>query len=186
MDRSDAELMRAWQRGEVAAFAALVTRWQQPLARFLGRYVGRADAVPDLCQDVFLRAYQAGSRYRETGAFSAWLYRIALNVVRDAGRRRRREPMQILNCELRASAPSSEAVYERHELANSVTEAIAELPDELRLVLVLRHYEAMNFEEIARLTGTPASTLKSRFAVALNRLRIRLREFGNSEKDLTP
>ena len=56
--------------------------------------------------------------------------------------------------------------------------SVAELPEPLRLVLVLRHYEQMSFEEIARLTGNPASTLKSRFAAALERLRKRLEELG--------
>jgi RNA polymerase sigma-70 factor (ECF subfamily) len=55
---------------------------------------------------------------------------------------------------------------------------LAELPDPLREVLVLRHYEGLNFEQIARLTATPASTLKSRFSAALARLRQRLQELG--------
>ncbi len=59
-----------------------------------------------------------------------------------------------------------------------VEQAIAELPEPLRLVLALRHDEGLSFEEIARLTDTPASTLKSRFAVALDRLRVRFRELG--------
>jgi len=54
----------------------------------------------------------------------------------------------------------------------------AELPEPHRVVLVLRHYEDMSFEDIARLTGTPATTLKSRFAAALTRLRARLEELG--------
>jgi RNA polymerase sigma-70 factor (ECF subfamily) len=55
---------------------------------------------------------------------------------------------------------------------------VAELPEPLRVVLVLRHYEEMSFEEMARLTGTPATTLKSRFAAALDRLRCRLHRLG--------
>ena len=55
-----------------------------------------------------------------------------------------------------------------------VCEAVAELPEPLRVVLVLRHYESMSFEQMALLLRTPASTLKSRFAAALGRLRQRL------------
>src|SRR5262245_57223557 len=89
MDRpDDAELMRRWQRGDVGAFESLVRRWQQPMARFLTRLLGRPDRAADLCQEVMLRLYHAGPRYRENGAFAPWLYRIALNVARDAGRRR--------------------------------------------------------------------------------------------------
>jgi RNA polymerase sigma factor (sigma-70 family) len=73
---------------------------------------------------------------------------------------------------------SAEALYEQQELARIVAQCVAELPEALRVVLVLHHYEQMNFEEIGRLTGTPASTLKSRFAAALGRLRTRLQSLG--------
>jgi RNA polymerase sigma-70 factor (ECF subfamily) len=174
MDVSDAELIAHWQQGETSAFAALVRRWQQPVARFLTHLLGRAEQVPDLCQEVFLRVYHALPRYREAGTFSTWLYRIALNVARDAGRRQRHQPVPLANGEPAARGPSPAAVCERRELTGLVARAVAELPEPLRLVLVLRHYEGMRFEEMARLTGTPASTLKSRFAAALARLRDRL------------
>src|SRR5947207_71123 len=90
--QTDAELMRRWQRGDLAAFEALVRRWQQPLGRFLSRLIDQPELAHDLCQEVFLRVYQAGSGYRESGAFATWLYRIALNVARDARRRRRHLP----------------------------------------------------------------------------------------------
>jgi DNA-directed RNA polymerase specialized sigma24 family protein len=67
-----------------------------------------------------------------------------------------------------------------------VAKAVAELPEPLREVLVLHHYEDLNFEEIGRLTQTPASTLKSRFGVALGRLRTRLKESGWSPEETQP
>ena len=83
MGHPDAELMRRWRHGDAAAFAAIVDRWQQPVARFLLRLTGRPDRVPDLCQEVFLRLIRAAPRYREDGRFSTWLFQIALNVARD-------------------------------------------------------------------------------------------------------
>jgi RNA polymerase sigma-70 factor (ECF subfamily) len=183
MDRSDAELIATWQRGDTAAFAVLVRRWQGPMARFLTHLVGNSEVVLDLCQEVFLRLYHAGGRYRETGAFSTWLYRIALNVARDAGRRRRREPEPLANGELASHTPSPHVVCAQRETTRLVARAVAELPEPLRLVLVLRHYEEMSFEDMARLTGVPASTLKSRFAVALARLRERLHALGFDNED---
>lgn len=163
-----------WQDGG-AAFERLVRRWQQPVARFLFHLVGREDLVADLCQEVFLRVYEQRGRYRETGAFPAWLYRIALNVARDAGRRRRKEPLDLAVVEPVTAEPSPEAACEQAERGRIVAQAVAELPEALRLVVVLRHYEDMSFEQIARLLGEPASTIKSRFTVALQRLRQRLR-----------
>jgi RNA polymerase sigma-70 factor (ECF subfamily) len=182
----DAELVRRWQRGDPTAFEALVRRWQAPVARFLARLAPRPELVPDLCQDVFLRLYRAGPRYREAGVFSTWLYRIALNVARDAGRRRRHEPLPLQGHEPPAPLPSVADACEREEIARSVAEAVAELPAPLREVLVLRHYEEMNFERMSRLLGTPASTLKSRFAAALARLRERLRHLDWSHEESEP
>jgi RNA polymerase sigma-70 factor (ECF subfamily) len=185
MDPSDAELLKRWRTGDVAAFAVLVRRWQQPIARFLAHVVGKPDLVNDLCQEVFLRAFRAGGRYQEWGTFSAWLYRIAFNLARDTTRRRH-ETISLDNCEPAAAAPPPDAICERRELAQFVTTAVAELPESLRLVLVLRHYEGMSFEDIARLTATPASTLKSRFAAAFHQLRMRLRHLDLEPEDRHP
>lgn len=182
MGHDDAELIERWRRGDAAAFEALVRRWEQPVGRFLFRLVGRADLAQDLCQEVFLRVYLAGPRYRESGAFSGWLYRIALNLARDMARRRRFDARPLPDADP-AAAPATESVCEQRELAEIVTQALAELPAPLREVLVLRHYEGMKFEEIARLLRTPASTLKSRFATALNRLRVRLEQLGWSYEE---
>jgi RNA polymerase sigma-70 factor (ECF subfamily) len=183
MERDDANLMRRWQSGDAAAFEALVRRWEQPVARFLARLAYRPDRVADLCQEVFLRVYLAGPRYRETGAFSTWLYQIALNVARDAGRRRRHEPEPLSEQDAPAAPPLAEAICERHELAEQLDQLIGELPPPLREVLVLRHYEGLPFEHIGRVLGVPASTLKSRFALALARLRVRLRQRGWSPEE---
>src|SRR5205085_8736891 len=98
--------------------------------------------------------------------------RITLNVARDAGRRRRHEPGPLEGHEPMDRQAPADAVCQQQEFARALADALAELPQPLREVLVLHHYEELNFEQIARLTGTPTSTLKSRFASALGRLRI--------------
>jgi RNA polymerase sigma-70 factor (ECF subfamily) len=181
MEPSDADLIRLWQTGDLRAFEDLVRRWQAPIGRLLARLAG-ARAAADLCQEVFLRVYQAGPRYRENGAFRTWLYRIALNAARDNGRRRQHEPAPLAGHEPLDHVAPAEALCRREEI-ELVSSALAELPEALREVLVLRHHESLSFEEIARLTGTPASTLKSRFAVALARLRSRLEQMGYCPED---
>jgi RNA polymerase sigma-70 factor (ECF subfamily) len=183
MGRTDAELMRRWQRGDAAAFAVLVERWQQPVARFLMRLLGRPDRIADLCQETFLRVLQAGPRYRESGQFAPWLFRIALNVARDADRRLRHAPAPLPDL---ADATTTDELCERRELARAVACAVAELPPPLREVLALRHDQGLSFEAMARMLGTPASTLKSRFATALHRLRDRLHELGWSFEETAP
>jgi RNA polymerase sigma-70 factor (ECF subfamily) len=180
----DAELVARWRRGEAAAFEEIVRRWQQPMARFLFRLSADSSLVADLCQEVFLRVFTARDRYRENGRFASWLYRIALNVARDVARRRR--PAPVTAAEPLDRAAGAEDVCRQRELRAAVSQAVAELPEALRLVLVLRHDEGMSFEDIGRLTGTPASTLKSRFAAALRQLRARLEERGYGPEEILP
>jgi RNA polymerase sigma-70 factor (ECF subfamily) len=187
MGHPDAELMSRWQRGDAAAFSDLVDRWQQPVARFLLRMVGRPDRVPDLCQEVFLRVLRAAPRYREAGRFSTWLFQIALNVARDDGRRGKRVPGPLPNSdEPDDSSPPLAELCERRELARAVTVAVAELTPPQREVLALRHDQGLSFEEMAQVLGSPASTLKSRFAAALHRLRVRLAELGWDGEESSP
>jgi RNA polymerase sigma-70 factor (ECF subfamily) len=173
MNESDLELLRKWQGGDAAAFEGLVRRWQGPVGRFVFHMTGRSEGVDDLSQEVFLRVYLAGQRFRPQAAFSTWLYRIALNLVRDAARRK--TSASLAEQPERPDPQSGpEQAYLQQERGEIVAKAVAELPADLRTVVVLRHYESMNFEEIGRVTGTPASTLKSRFATAMAKLRKRL------------
>jgi RNA polymerase sigma-70 factor (ECF subfamily) len=191
MEPTDAELMARWQRGDALAFEALVRRWQRPVAGLLGRLAGTTQ-VPDLCQEAFLRLFHAGPRYRESGAFRTWLYRIVLNVARDCGRRQRREALRLhrvptsLETEVAMNGAGPADATCQKEVVQLLSQALAELPAPLREVLVFRHYEGLKFEQIARLTGTPASTLKSRFSVALERLRERLQSLGWGPEETSP
>jgi RNA polymerase sigma-70 factor, ECF subfamily len=182
MHDSDSELVRRWKRGEEAAFADIVRRWQQPLARFLSR-LADANQVPDLLQETFLRVHRARVGYSENGHFSTWLFQIALNVARDSGRRR--ATPESLTREPIAADPSAARWLELREKLEALSRAIGELPDELREVLALRHDAGLRFEEMSRRLNVPASTLKSRFAAALRRLRERLKELGEAPEGST-
>src|SRR5436305_259887 len=133
MDQQDADMMRRWQTGDAGAFEKLVRRWQEPVGRFLFRLTGCAEQAADLCQDVFLRMYLQGSRYREQGSFSTWLYQLALNIARDAARRARHQPVPLDDVDPPAPTVAADCEYE--ELAQLTRRILAELPLSLREVL---------------------------------------------------
>ena len=174
----DPDLIRRWQRGDRAAFEAIVRAWQGPVGRFLARLTGSPELARDLAQEVFLRVYLAAGSYRENGHFRTWLYQIAVNQARDAARRSaRRSTVPMPDAEPPDPAEAADPC-EQGERAAAVAAALAELPDPLREVVVLRHYEDLSFEAMARALGVPATTLKSRFAVAMTRLRDALKARG--------
>ncbi len=180
------ELIRRWQQGDPTAFAEIVAQWQQPIVRFLARLIGSALA-PDLAQEVFLKLYRSVGNYRDQGYFKAWLYRIALNVVRDHQRRAEARPKlhpwsdhdQIDGIE------SMGQTMVRVELQQAVEYALIMLPETQRETLVLRHYEQLTFEDMARLLETPVTTLKSRFSAALLRIKTELMQQGWGVEDLS-
>ncbi len=165
----DGERMRRWSAGDRSAFEEIVRAWERPVGRFLVRLTRNPEVAGDLTQEVFLRVYLKGATYTHGGTFKTWLYQIALNLARDAARRQARRSHQTL---LPTADPAveMEPAFDVRQQAEVVNAALAELPDPLREVVILRHYEDLSFEAMARLLGVPATTLKSRFAVAMKKL----------------
>ena len=173
---TDGERMRRWAAGDRAAFEEIVLAWEYPIGRFLIRLTGDCEEASDLTQEVFLRVYLRGARYREAGTFRTWLYQIALNLARDTARRNARRPVIPLMDS--HDSPKLVEFQDGAERAALVAAALAELPAAQREVVVLRHYETLSFEAMAKLLGTPSTTLKSRFAVAMTKLELALTARG--------
>lgn len=186
MNLSDHDLMRRSSAGDALAFEQLVHRWEGPVARVLARLSTNGSDVEDLCQETFLRVLRAQTRYRPRWAFSTWLFSIALNVARDAARRRRREAQRIVEAPLRASPAGPPENAARRELAEHVAAALDQLAPELREVLVLKHFGELTFAQLGELLGLPQSTVKSRTRKALERLRRELKQRGIDQGELFP
>ncbi|MBW3600110.1 MAG: sigma-70 family RNA polymerase sigma factor [Planctomycetes bacterium] len=186
MHPTDHDLMRRTAEGDGEAFAMLVRRWEGRVARVLAPLVECRQDVEDLRQETFVRVLPASDRYRQQGAFSTWLFRIVLNLARDDARRRRRRPRIFVDERAGRDGAGPPAEATRHELAEAVADALESLPSELREALVLKHYGELTFAEMAELLRTPASTLKSRVALAHRRLRGELARRGVRDADVEP
>jgi RNA polymerase sigma-70 factor (ECF subfamily) len=185
MTDSDHDLMRQCREGDAAAFEALVRRWEGKVGRMLAALAGRSD-VDDLAQEVFVRVHLAKDRYRPEAAFSTWLYRIVLNVARDAGRKNRRRPERLESQQPADAQNSPPAATAQQEVVEKVNLAMDHLPDELRDVVMMKHYGELTFAEIAEVTGDPPSTVKSRMQAALVQLRGLLKKQGIQNGDWRP
>ncbi|HWA99664.1 MAG TPA: sigma-70 family RNA polymerase sigma factor [Pirellulales bacterium] len=181
---TDQQLMELSQRGDAAAFAEIVTRWQAPVARLVAQLLGPRIDVEDLCQEVFVRVLRARDRYRPSHAFSTWMYRIALNVARDFRRRQARRP-QTCTASQDLPAPALPAIeaLARNEEERAVAAALAALPDDLREILVLKHFGHLSAVDIGLVMNLPPSTVKSRLQAALKRLRGELLRRGLSHSE---
>ncbi len=137
--------------------------------------MGNAEDAADCAQETMLRAYRAFSSFRQEAAFSTWILRIAMNVCTDALRRRR----EVLSLDaLRESAgfdppdgqKSAYLQLEEKERMRLLHQALGELPQEARQLIVLRDFQNLSYDEIAAVTQLPLGTVKSRISRAREKL----------------
>lgn len=158
--------------------AALAQEFEQRLADCpklayrvaLGVLRNTAEAE-DVAQEAILRAYRNFHRLRDRDRFRAWLvrtaWRLALDRIRSAGRRERRERVVV---EQSASEAGVEGVIATREFERKLAAALDELPEKLRMVIVLAAIEGYDTREVAKLVGVPEGTVKSRLHLARKRL----------------
>ncbi len=180
---SDEELVARATAGDHDAFAQLVTRWERPIYALAYRTLRREEEARDVVQDAFLRAYRGLKGFKGEAKFSSWLYRITLNLCRDWMRKERRAPVaQVpegidpLDLADQQAAPteSVEDLVARREMSAAVQLAMADLPEEQRMAIMLKEYHGLTFQEIAEMLDCPLSTVKTRLYQGLSVLRRRL------------
>lgn len=178
-----AALLEGCQRGERAAWDALVDAYWQRLYGYAIRATNNSELARDLVQETFLRIVQKLEKYDHQGKFEAWLFRILVNLVRDHGRSRARRPMWSLS-----NSPKGDSADITDDLAAKtiapgdflqcdedvarLQKALARLPDMDRQVLLLRHFGDLPFKEIARTLNCPIGTVLARAHRAMGKLRV--------------
>jgi RNA polymerase sigma-70 factor (ECF subfamily) len=183
-DTDHALVLRA-QAGDKRAFDLLVLKYQQKVANLIGRYIRDPSEVLDVTQEAFIKAYRALAGFRAESAFYTWLYRIAVNTVKNQlvaqGRRPPGDDLDTETAELMDAGGRLRdyATPERQlltdEIAHSVQDALDALPEDLRTAIVLRELEGLTYEEIAQAMECPIGTVRSRVFRAREAIDKRLR-----------
>lgn len=185
--RTDEQLMHACVAGDLAAFELLVRRYERRMLSYAYRLLGDYETARDVYQQAFLNIFEKRSQYRETARFSTYLYCVAHNLCQNELRRQQRRRMASLE---RPSAADDEASLRdwlvddhpepveplsREEEDHLLHQAVANLDPIYREVIALRIFEGLPFNDIAEITGTGSSTVKSRMRYALAYLERALR-----------
>ena len=170
--RADELLAIRCQLGERDAFSALITRWHEPIWRYLRRLTNSDDAAADLAQDTWLKVMRGIASLREPASLRPWLFGIARRVAMDRLRRQytRAEEADVSLEDL--PAPGIDADLESD--LSALESGMDSLPLRERETLALFYLRELTIEEIAALLSVPAGTVKSRLFRARNLLRTRL------------
>lgn len=177
---SDEALMQAYAAGDADAFAELYGRYRLRLYGYLKRKLGRdAGRADELFQDCWTRVIAARARYQPKARFSAWLFRIAHNLLVDRLRQASNDPVAYADPEVLAETavdadPQPVEVLIGEEQQARLRAAIAALPAEQRDCYLLREDGGLDLHEIAEITGVGLETAKSRLRYAIKALRAAL------------
>jgi RNA polymerase sigma-70 factor (ECF subfamily) len=177
------------KQGDTAAFAALVDKYKQPVMNFAYRMLRDATEAEDLAQMVFVQVYKSASRYEVASKFSTWLFTIARNLCLNEIRRRSRHPVESMEAthpaqedqparqfeDVKIASPPESLLH--GELEEKIEQAVAELPENQRLAILLCRQDELSYEEIARVLGCSLSATKSLIHRGRETLKQKLKPF---------
>jgi RNA polymerase sigma-70 factor (ECF subfamily) len=163
---SDELLVRRFKDGSSEAFEILVQRHGTRVYNLCLRILGDAEEAADASQDTFLAVLRKLGSFRGDAAFTTWLHRVAVNACYDSLRRKRRRPLLQIAPEEGDERPEPSLPAPDHAegvvLSVDVARALAQVPEEFRVVLVLADVQDLPYEEIAAVLEIPVGTVKSR------------------------
>lgn len=178
-EHENAEIARGLKRQDPELLDRLIETYQHRLMRYLTFLTGKREVAEDLFQETWMRVLLRGAQYNGKARFDTWLFTIARNLVIDLSRKRTMASLDEMQdperddrpFEVAIDGPSPFEQFCSREDAAEVTAALLDLHATYREVLVLRFHEDLALEEIAAVTRSPLSTVKSRLYRGLAALR---------------
>ncbi|MEN2984699.1 MAG: sigma-70 family RNA polymerase sigma factor [Dictyoglomaceae bacterium] len=181
---SDKALISLIKLGDREAFNILVKRYEKKVFNILYLQLGPINDLEDLAQEVFIKIFKNINKFRGEAQFSTWLYRIVLNLSYDYKRKNKNifslddnidyEREETFENILPTSEEDPEKVLERLEVQRKIRDAIKGLSKEYQEVIILREFEGLSYEEIAKVLNCPVGTVESRLFRAREELRKKL------------
>ena len=181
--QADAELFARYAAGEEAAFREIVNRYKNGLYAFLKQFLNRRDLVEDVFQETFLQLFTSRDSFDTTRPLRPWLFTIAANKAKDALRKQQRTDAipigtiaeaqemsfdDVLNA-LTADTTMPYEKLQRSETASRVRQIIANMPENLREILILGYFHQFSYKQMAQILSIPIGTVKSRLHTAVAR-----------------
>jgi len=176
------DLIQRYRAGEEGAFADLFHQYKNLVYRNAYLLLGDAQAAEDALQEVFVKVYRSLDTFDpEKGAFTTWLRRITVNHCLNVRRKRPASSLETLASKLSLSAATPQSLLPEElvisqEQVETLWQAVQHLSLPLRVVVILRYYQELPYQEIAQVLNIPLGTVKWRLHEALKVLRQELAE----------
>ncbi len=155
----DFSLIKQFIDGDESVFSELLKRHKEKVRNIIYITLSNTDGVDDIAQEVFITVYRHLKSFRFESQFTTWLYRITINKCKD---HLRKKNIRSIFLPLKDDEPVFESINEDTDIKHIVLNAIATLPDKLRIPLVLKDLEGFSYQEIADTMECEIGTVKSR------------------------
>ncbi len=186
----DSQLILKFIDGDVQAFNVLVNRWQNRIYNFVFKVLGKREDAKDVTQKTFIKVYKNLRKLKDKQKFSAWIHQIAMNLCRDEMRKNKRSPTISIHEKIRTSTGEEMELKDflsdgstdiadelfQGEVVEIIRKGLKMIPEEQRIVIIMKEYQGLKFREISDILQEPLNTIKSRMYYGLNALRKALAE----------
>jgi len=180
---TDAELLARYAKGDEDAFREIINRYKNGLYAFLKRFLTRQDLIDDVFQETFMQLFNSRDSFDVSRPLRPWLFTIAANKAKDALRKRQRKYAISIGSIAEAQEMSFDEVlntitadetrpYEelqKGEMAERVRSVIADMPENLREILILSYFNKFSYKQMSQILSIPIGTVKSRLHTAVAR-----------------
>lgn len=172
--------------GDKQAYAQIINKYKNSLYGTILRMTRNPHDAQDLVQEAFIKVYQQLGKYNQTGSFSSWLYRVAINHCMDEFRKKR---YQIKQGEIDegkvANHNHPEIIFLKKEKNRQLERLIATLPEDERMIILLRYSNELSYNEISELMDTPLSTVRNKLHRAKKKMRNTVKREGGDFHDVS-
>ena len=181
MVEGEEELVREFQSGENKAFDRIMELFQTRALSLAYYWTGHREDARDIVQEAFVRLYGVLPSWKPRASLFTWLYRVIINLAHDRARKLSRE--REVNLDEGPPLPETRKYHHPRaallgkEAGEMVAGAVAALPPKQKTVFILRHYQNLSLKEIALIQRTSLGAVKANLFQALQKLRIRLKEY---------
>jgi RNA polymerase sigma-70 factor (ECF subfamily) len=166
----DVLLVRRYLSGDMSAFDELMIRYERQIYRVCYRFVDNREDAMDLAQEVFIKAFEHLTSFRQESSVKTWLYRIAMNNCINHKKKNSREFVEVTEY-TGSIRPSVQAHLEAREQSDRFRLLVKQLPPKQKAIIEMRINEQLSYDEIAQMSGRSVSTIKASVFFALEKLK---------------
>lgn len=173
------ELIESVLAGNKQAYAQIIDQYKNQLYALVLRMTKNPQTAQDFVQEIFIKVYQQLGKYDNKGSFSSWLYRVAINYCMDEFRKKSYQMKQVeIDDEQVINPNNPEIVFLKKEKSRQLEKLIAMLPEDERLIILLRFVNELSYQEISELLTISISDVRNKLHRAKKKMRMTVKQGG--------